>query len=155
MTVRPAVVADVPAIVALIQHHAAQGKMVPRPADEIYTQLRSYWVAEADDAPGLAGCASSHLYWSDLAELKGLAVAAGWEGRGVGRALCLACHDELRRLGVRRVFALTGTPRFFERLGYRIGDKKELPRFIWGECVRCPSFPVCQEEALVLDLLPS
>jgi amino-acid N-acetyltransferase len=150
MTVRPARVADVPTLVALIRLHAERGKMVPRPADELYTQIRSYVVAE--ESGRIVGCAATHVFWHDLAELKGLAVAEGWEGRGIGRAVCLACHEQLRQLGVSRVFALTGSPGFFEKLGYRRVNKDELPRFIWGECVRCPSFPICNEEALVLEL---
>lgn len=140
-------------MVAIIRFHAERGRMVPRSADELYTHLRSYFVAEARGR--VIGCAASHIFWHDLAELKSLAVAEGWQGQGVGKALCLACHDQLRQLGVRQVFALTGAPGFFLRLGYRRVAKESLPRFIWGECVRCPSFPECNEEALLLDLTPS
>jgi amino-acid N-acetyltransferase len=70
----------------------------------------------------------------------------------VGRAVVDGCHNDLRRLGIKRAFTLTSAPEFFEHLGYRVVAKDSLPRFIWGECVRCPSFPVCNEEALVFDL---
>lgn len=145
--VRPARISDVPAIQALIKLHADRGKMILRPLDELYSNLREYVVAEIDGR--IIGCASVHVFWSDLAELKGLAVHDDYARRGVGTAVCQACLDDMARLGVTRVFTLTKEPVFFEKIGFQRIDKDKLPRFIWGECVRCPSFPVCEEEALV------
>lgn len=124
--------------------------MVPRGQDEVFAHLPAYLVAE--EAGELLGCASVYVFWADLAEIKGLAVADAAQGKGVGKALIHACHAKLRSLGVSRAFALSNTPAFFEKLGYRRVKKEDLPHFIWGECVRCPSFPVCNEEALVFDL---
>jgi amino-acid N-acetyltransferase len=150
MHIRPAQAVDVPAIHALVKIHAERGKMILRPLDELYTNLREFFVAE--DAGQIVGCAATHIFWSDLAELKCVAVADECQGRGVGRALCEACLGDLKRLGVRRVFTLTSASSFFEKIGYSRVDKDSLPRFIWGECVRCPSFPVCNEDALVRDV---
>jgi amino-acid N-acetyltransferase len=150
MNTRPAQADDVPALYELIKTHAERGKMILRPLDELYTNLREFFVA--DDDGRVVGCAATHIFWSDLAELKCVAVHDDYQGRGVGRAICEACLADLRRLGVRRVFTLTGTTGFFEKIGYRKVDKDSLPRFIWGECVRCPSFPVCNEEALVREV---
>lgn len=151
--VRPAVASDVPAVHDLIQFHAQKGRMILRGFDELYADLRSFMVAEEDNE--LIGCASVHLFWSDLAELKCVAVKETHQGKGIGRKVVDACHADLRRLGIQRAFALTGATTFFEKLGYRVVAKDSLPRFIWGECVRCPSFPVCNEEALVFDLTKS
>ncbi len=150
MKVRPAVVADVPAIYELIKIHAERQKMILRAKDELYQTLREYFVAEMDGR--VVGCASVHLFWSDLAELKGLAVDPAYERQGVGRALCEACHADLRRLGIPKVFALSGSGTFFEKIGYHKVSKDALPLFIWGECTRCPSFPICNEDAFVLNL---
>ncbi|MFO0815376.1 MAG: N-acetyltransferase [Gemmatales bacterium] len=149
-TVRPAVASDVPSIHDLIKYHAQMGRMILRGFDELYADLRSFMVAE--DKGELLGCASVHLFWSDLAELKCVAVKETAQRRGIGRAVVDACHADLKRLGIRRAFALTGATAFFEKLGYRKVPKDSLPRFIWGECVRCPSFPVCNEESLVFEL---
>jgi amino-acid N-acetyltransferase len=151
VNVRPATTADVPAMHALIKTHAERGKMVLRPLDELYTNLRTYVVAELDGK--VVGCASTHIFWSDLAELKGLAVDDAYQGRGVGAALCQACYEDMQRLGVKHLFALTNATQFFEKLGYQRIAKERLPRFIWGECVRCPSFPVCNEEAVIREVI--
>ena len=150
MDIRPARVADVPHIHALIKSHAERDKMILRSLDELYTNLREFMVC--DDGGQIVGVAAVHIFWSDLAELKCLAVSDSHQRRGIGRLLCEGCHDDLRRLGVTRVFTLTNATPFFEKIGYQKVDKDALPRFIWGECVRCPSFPVCNEDALVLPL---
>lgn len=151
VTIRAARVQDVPAMHALIRVHAERGKMILRTLDELYANIREFCVAETA-AGEIVGCAAAHVFWQDLAELKCLAVRDDWQGRGVGRALCEACLRDLARLGVQQVFTLTNVPEFFEKIGYRRVDKNSLPRFIWGECIRCPTFPICNEEALVREV---
>lgn len=152
MIIRPARVTDVPGITALIKSHADRGKMILRTLDELYANIREFVVCES---PGgtITGCAAAHIFWSDLAELKCLAVSDECQGQGIGRRLCETLHADLRRLGVTRLFTLTSSTAFFEKIGYQKVDKDALPRFIWGECVRCPSFPVCNEDALVLSIV--
>ncbi|MBL8822258.1 MAG: N-acetyltransferase [Planctomycetia bacterium] len=150
-TVRPAVASDVPAVYDLIKYHAQLGRMILRGYDEIYADLRSFMVAEAEG--DILGCASVHIFWSDLAELKCVAVKEHQQRRGIGRSVVDACHKDLKRLGIKKAFALTGATDFFTKLGYQVVEKESLPRFIWGECVRCPSFPVCNEQALVFNLI--
>jgi amino-acid N-acetyltransferase len=124
--------------------------MILRSLDELYANVREFVVCEEQGR--IVGCAAVHIFWSDLAELKCVAVSDDCQGRGIGRALCDYLHADLARLGVSRIFTLTGATAFFEKIGYRKVEKDSLPRFIWGECVRCPSFPLCNEDALVLDL---
>ena len=70
-------------------------------------------------------------------------------GRGIGRLLVEAAIEEARGWGLARVFALTNVASFFEKLGFNQVDKHELPQKIWGECIRCPRFPDCDEVAVV------
>jgi amino-acid N-acetyltransferase len=55
-------------------------------------------------------------------------------------------------MGIETLFCLTYRPEFFEKLGFKVVDKNELPRKVWGECLRCPKFPDCDEVALVYKL---
>jgi amino-acid N-acetyltransferase len=128
--------------------------MLPRTMGEVYENLRDFYVARAPDGSFL-GCVALHLMWSDLAEVKSLAVAEAAQGGGIGSALVRACIDEARSLELERVFALTYRPGFFERLGFEIADVMTLPRKVWNECYRCPKFPSCNEIALTLDLKPA
>jgi amino-acid N-acetyltransferase len=147
--VRKARATDVPAMQTLVAHHAARGELLPRTLSELYQHLRDFFVCEVDgDIVGL--CALS-LYWEDLAEIRTLAVHGAHGGKGLGAALVTACLEEAAALGVRRVFALTYRPGYFERFGFRTIDKRELPQKIWKDCVKCAKFACCDEIALIRE----
>jgi RNA 3'-terminal phosphate cyclase (ATP) len=147
--IRKARAEDVPAIQKLVAHFAARGELLPRTLNEIYQHLRDFFVCEVHGE--VAGIAALSLYWEDLAEVRSLAVAEGQGGKGLGAALVHACLEEAARLGIRRVFALTYRPGFFEKLGFQGIDKGELPQKIWKDCIRCAKFACCDEVALIRD----
>jgi amino-acid N-acetyltransferase len=148
LTIRPARVGDFPGIHELVTYFAERKLMIRRSLAELYESIREYTVAvDADNS--VVGCAALHIFWHDLAELRGLAVAERVQGLGVGRRLIDACWESARELEVTSVFALTTAGGFFERCGYQHLDKSELPQQIWNECVRCPAFPNCTELAFV------
>jgi amino-acid N-acetyltransferase len=120
--------------------------------NEVYRNLRDFFVGEVRGE--VVGVCALSLYWEDLAEIRSLAVYEAHGGQGLGRALVSACLDEAAALGVSRVFALTYRPGFFERLGFRTLDKRELPQKIWKDCIRCAKFTCCDEVALIRDTLP-
>jgi amino-acid N-acetyltransferase len=145
-----AAISDAQPIHDLVNLYAARGDMLPRTMGEVYENLRDFFVVR--DSDELLGCVALHIVWSDLAEVKSLAVAERVQSRGVGSTLVEACIAEARQVGLERLFALTYRPAFFERLGFVQADVMTLPRKVWNECYRCPKFPSCNEIALVLDL---
>jgi amino-acid N-acetyltransferase len=147
---RKARIADVPAMQRMINDHAEGGVMLPRPLSELYENLRDFCVLDHDGA--VVGCCALHINWDNLAEIRSLAVSDEHQGKGVGKALVLDCVSEARHLGISRVFALTREPEFFQHLGFKVTGVSELPRKVWGECIRCPKFPECDEVAVVFDL---
>jgi amino-acid N-acetyltransferase len=147
--VRKARAEDVPAIQRIVAYYAAQGDLLPRTLNELYQHLRDFFVCELDGE--IVGICALSLYWEDLAEVRSLAVQEAHGGRGLGAALVRACLDEAQRLGVRRVFALTYRPGFFEKLGFRLLDKRELPQKIWKDCIKCAKFTCCDEVALICE----
>jgi amino-acid N-acetyltransferase len=148
--VERATIADVPAVHDLITVFADRDEMLHRPLNEIYENLRDFWVVRLDGE--VIGCVALHLLWADLAEIKSLAVREDRQAKGVGAALVRACLDEARAIGLPKVFALTYKPGFFEKLGFEQADVMTFPRKVWGECYRCPKFPSCTEIALWYDL---
>ena len=147
--IRKARAEDVPAIQKLVAYFAARGELLPRTLNEIYQHLRDFFVCELHGE--VVGIAALSLYWEDLAEVRSLAVAEGQGGKGLGAALVNACLEEAARLGIRRVFALTYRPGFFEKLGFQGIDKRALPQKIWKDCIRCAKFACCDEVALIRD----
>lgn len=148
--IRKARMSDVQGIHELIAEYARKGDMLPRPLADIYENLRDYFVFLGDDGE-LVGSAAIHIMWEDLAEVRSLAVRDGKMRRGVGTHLVESCISEAIMLGIERVFALTYKPEFFEKLGFHVVDKAELPQKIWTDCLKCSKFPDCDEVALVAD----
>jgi amino-acid N-acetyltransferase len=148
--IRRAGIHDAKAIHKLLITYAREGLMLSRSLSEIYEAIRDFHVFESDGS--VVGTVCLHICWEDLAEVRSLAVAEGEEGRGVGRRLVDACLEEARQLGLKRVFALTYKPGFFEKFGFHEIEKSELPQKIWGDCMKCVKFPECDEIAMILDL---
>lgn len=148
MTIRNAKITDAKAISALINCYAEHDKMLFRSLAEIYENLQTFLVAE--DEQGIVGCCALEVIWSDLAEIKSLAVSPARVGKGVGRLLVTGAVAEARRLGVPRVFALTLEPKFFEKLGFDTFKRDDLPMKVWSDCARCPKQQECDEVAVAL-----
>jgi amino-acid N-acetyltransferase len=148
LTIRPARVSDVPGIQHQIQVFADRGLMIRRTLAELYQSIREFLVA-LDHENRVVGCVALHVFWDDLAEIRCLAVAEHVQGLGIGRRLVEACWEMARELEIKSIFALTSSTGFFERCGYQQIERTELPQAVWSECVRCPSFPNCQETALI------
>jgi amino-acid N-acetyltransferase len=151
LTARKAEIGDAQAIHDLINLFAQRGDMLPRTMGEVYENLRDFFVVRTPE-DGLVGCVALHIIWSDMAEVKSLAVSEDVQTRGLGSILVNTAVDEARAIGLEHVFALTYRPAFFERLGFVQADVMTLPRKVWNECYRCPKFPSCNEIALIKDL---
>jgi amino-acid N-acetyltransferase len=148
--IRKATVKDIKNIQALINIFAKQDLMLARSLNELYENIRDFWVVE--DRRKIIGCAAMHISWEDLAEIKSLAVAKNKQGNGIGSELVLSCLKEARELGARKVFVLTYKPEFFKKFGFKKIKHSSLPHKIWMECIRCCKFPNCQEIALLKSL---
>lgn len=121
--------------------------MLPRSLNELYENLRDFWVAESKHQ--IIGCCALHISWDVLVEIKSLAVRADCHRQGVGRKLVSMCLEEAGLLGAKKVFVLTYKPEYFRRFGFRRIDHSKLPHKIWAECINCSKFPDCQETALL------
>jgi amino-acid N-acetyltransferase len=150
MEVRSANVSDVKAIHALINAYAERDQMLFRSLADIYKNLQTFSVVESDGQ--VVGCCALEVIWSDLAEVKSLAVDEAHKNRGVGSMLVNAAVEQARMMGVPKVFGLTLKSGFFEKLGFKIIDKSELPMKVWSDCARCPKQQNCDETAVVKEI---
>ncbi len=144
---------DAREIQRLIAYWAEEtGDVLPRTEGEIYETIRDFVVVPAESGNGLLAAGALHVEWRDLAEIKSLVVDPKAQGKGLGRIVVDACLDEAVDLGLKTVFALTTTPAFFERLGFRVAGVSAFPRKVWNECFRCPKYANCDEIAVTIDL---
>ncbi|MBE0504387.1 MAG: N-acetyltransferase [Desulfuromonadales bacterium] len=149
--IRKATIPDVRAIHKLLLTYASSGMMLSRSLSELYEAIRDFYVWEEDGV--VVGTVCLHICWEDLAEVRSLAVEENFEGRGIGRQLVETCLQEARQIGLKKVFALTYKDQFFAKLGFHLLEKSELPHKIWGDCIKCPKFPECDEIAMSIELL--
>ncbi|MDF1525330.1 MAG: N-acetyltransferase [bacterium] len=153
MNLRKARMGDVPVIHTLVNSFATRGEMLGRSRSELYEGLRDFFVVEQDGGDGrVVGCSALHINWEDLAEVRSLAVAPELQGKGIGKTLVNACIEEARSLGIARIYALTYRPGFFEGVGFSKVPKESLPQKVWRDCLKCPQFPNCDEDAMIMEL---
>lgn len=149
--VRPATTHDVEPMLALVNELAVQQIMLPRSPASVVENLRDFYVAEVDG--DFAGCGALAITWTDLAEIRSLAVDPKHQKLGVGRAIADALIDDARRLGIAQLFAFTYVPGFFEKLSFHYAEHEQLPHKVFNDCMHCPKFMACDEIAMtrVLD----
>ncbi|MDD5327310.1 MAG: N-acetyltransferase [Phycisphaerae bacterium] len=150
MNVRSAKITDVKTIHALINSYAEEDKMLFRSMADIYENLQSFVVVELNG--GVVGCCALQVIWSDLAEVKSLAVDGESMKKGVGTALVAAAVEKSAELGVAKVFALTLYPEFFKKLGFETVERDKLPMKVWSDCARCSKQRKCDETAVIKKL---
>ena len=148
--IRKAAVGDADGIRKLINAYASENRMLFRSLSDIYENIRDYQVAVS--AGHIVGSCALHVFWEDLAELRSLAVRSDHLGKGVGRRLISSVLAEAPTIGIRKVFILTAIPSYFEKSGFRVVDRTNLPQKIWAECVKCPKFPECDEIAMSTEI---
>ena len=151
MMLRYAKTDDAESICSLINYYAERGLMLHRSMESAYNSLREFQVA-CDDDNRVVGCAAVDIFWSDLAEVKSVAVAPDSVGQGIGGKLLKAAIKDACRIGVKRLFTLTYEQTFFERQGFEVIDRHSLPEKVWRECLACPKSEACDEIAMMLIL---
>ena len=151
--IRKAVIRDVKPIHKLLSYYADQGLLLPRSLIELYDHLRDLFVVEDNQQWNpIIGVSALGICWEDVAEIRSLAVAEDHQKRGLGSQLVERCLEEAGSLGLKKVFTLSYVPNFFSRLGFKEVEKTVLPHKIWGDCLKCPKFPDCDETAMMIQL---
>lgn len=133
--VRPALPADVRGIRDLVQPYADERILLAKELVGYYEAIQEFQVAEAPDGT-LIGCGALHVMWQDLAEIRTLAVARAWRGRGVGHALLEGLTDRGRELGLSRLFCLTFEVDFFAAHGWGTIAGPAVPPEVYAELLR-------------------
>lgn len=152
LTVRKAVMHDIPEILNLINGYAARGIMLPRTEFELSEAIRDFTVAYSGNQ--FLGCGALHFYSPTIAEIRSLAVHEHAKTHGVGRRVVEALVQEAQEYELDAVFAFTYVVDFFRRVGFHDIERGVLPLKAWKDCVRCPKFQACDEIAVLRILHP-
>ncbi len=125
--VRPTQREDVPQIEQFVEPFVEIGKLLPRTTDELYDLIHNGFVAELDGR--IVGFAALEIYSKKLAEIRSLAVAQEWQGKGVGKSLVRHCVNRACERNILEVMAITSSEDFFKGCGFDFtlpGEKKAL-----------------------------
>ncbi|MEO0481603.1 MAG: GNAT family N-acetyltransferase, partial [Planctomycetota bacterium] len=72
VSIRDAKVSDAPSIMRLINELAMRQIMLPRSPASVIEHIRDFVIAEIDGE--FAGCGALHIVWSDMSEIRSIAV---------------------------------------------------------------------------------
>ncbi|MDP8233982.1 MAG: N-acetyltransferase [Candidatus Saelkia tenebricola] len=150
MKIEKATIKDALNIHNLINKSAKEYEVLPRALSYIYENIRDYWIFKEDG--NIIGCVALHIVWEDLAEIKSLVVEKESQKKGIGESLIKQALNEAREMQLKQIFVLTFIPAYFSKFGFNLVDKSFLPHKIWAECINCPKFPNCEEEAMMKEL---
>ena len=147
--VRRARTSDVPAIKQLVDTYA--GKiLLEKNLVTLYEAVQEFWVAEHPDFPGqVIGCGALHVMWSDLGEVRTVAVSPALTGHGIGHAIVDRLLEVARELQLKRLFVLTFESEFFARHGFTEIEGTPVTAEVFEEM--CRSYDIGVAEFLDLS----
>jgi amino-acid N-acetyltransferase len=134
VVVRRARTGDVLAIRALVDVYAVDGILLDKAMVTLYEDVQEFDVAEVDGQ--VVGCGALHVLWSDLAEVRTVAVDPSCRKRGIGHLLLESLLQRARELDVSRVFCLTFEVDFFAAHGFQQFTATAVEPGVYEELLR-------------------
>ena len=132
-----------PDIQRLIEPLAEQRILLGKDRVVLYEAVQEFRVAETDDGT-IVGCGALHVMWEDLGEVRTLAAASDWLGRGVGHAIFQRIEADARSLGLSRLFCLTFETGFFERQGFEPIEEAVVAPDVFAQLALSPDEGVAE-----------
>jgi amino-acid N-acetyltransferase len=146
--IRRAKISDVDAIYDLIYLYSEQKIVLPRTKESLVQHIFSFFVAVVDDK--VVGCASLAILDRELAEIRSLVVGQSVTRLGVGKLLVEQIIKETKRLEINKLISLTYQVEFFQKCGFEITVKDNMPQKVWKDCIHCPKLHNCDEIAMII-----
>jgi amino-acid N-acetyltransferase len=144
--VRRARTSDIPAIKHLVDTYA--GKiLLEKNLVTLYEAVQEFWVAEYEG--NVVGCGALHVLWSDLGEVRTVAVDPAVTGHGIGHAIVNRLLEVARELQLERLFVLTFETEFFGRHGFTEIEGTPVTAEVFEEM--CRSYDIGVAEFLDLS----
>lgn len=148
--IRKAVLEDIDQLHRLVNQYAQEELLLPRSRESLIINIQSIYVAaEAGEVLGVACLA---VLGHDMAEIRSLAVDPKAQGRGIGKLLVERIIEETKKIGIAKLISLTYQVVFFEKCGFEVINKSDMPQKVWTDCIHCPKFPACDEVAMAIAL---
>jgi N-acetylglutamate synthase-like GNAT family acetyltransferase len=154
LVVRPASLADVNAIVAIVNGYAREALMLYRSTEAVSLMIDSFLVI-TDEHGDVLACGALREYSPSLAEISSVAVARHARGGGIGATMLAALEKLARKRDIAEIFALTLVPQFFTSSGYSVTNRSAFPEKIRRDCLGCARRIRCEEICVHKSLFAS
>jgi amino-acid N-acetyltransferase len=144
---------DAQAIQNLICFYSEDGKMLFRSLEDIEQNIADFRVYEKLDE--VVGIVNLKYGWDKLVEIRSLGVDPRFHRQGIATKMVRdGIEQALLNQNCDTVFVLTYAIPLFEKLGFQIIDKINLPQKVWNDCQQCLHQDNCDETAMSFSLLP-
>ena len=149
---RKAKIEDAQAIQNLICFYSENGKMLFRSLEEIEQTIADFRVYEKSGE--VIGICNLKYGWEKLVEIRSLGVDPRYHRRGIATQMIKdSINQALLNQSCDTVFVLTYAIPLFEKLGFKIIDKVNLPQKVWNDCQQCLHQDNCDETAMSFSLI--
>ena len=150
--VREAKLKDAQAIQNLICFYSEDGKMLFRTFEEIEQCIADFLVYEKNNE--IVGISSLKFGWDRLVEIRSLGVDPRYHRKGIATQMIqFSIERALLQGNCDTMFVLTYATPLFNKFGFEIVDKIQLPQKVWNDCQACLHKDNCDETAMSLSLL--
>ncbi len=146
--VRRARTSDVPAIKQLVDTYAGR-ILLEKNLVTLYEAVQEFWVAEYQGK--VVGCGALHVMWSDLGEIRTVAVDPAMTGHGIGHTIVDRLLEVARELQLKRLFVLTFETEFFGKHGFTEIEGTPVTAEVFEEM--CRSYDIGVAEFLDLSYI--
>ena len=116
MKARKAKVSDADAITSLIYEASKYGILLPRPKDEVITDIDEFWIMEYDG--NVIACCALDIYSKKLAEIRSMAVKEEFQSMGIASDLLDCCIQEAKESGIYEVLTITNRANIVRKKGF-------------------------------------
>ncbi|WP_338452210.1 N-acetyltransferase [Niallia oryzisoli] len=146
--IRRAKISDIDRLHELINIYSEKEILLPRTKESLYQNIFSIFVAEKDGE--VVGSASITILDKELAEIRSLVVDTSALKMGIGKMLVEKIIEETKRLRIEKLISLTYQVEFFQKCGFEVTVKDNMPQKVWKDCITCPKLHNCDEVAMIM-----
>ncbi|MDD4332649.1 MAG: GNAT family N-acetyltransferase [Patescibacteria group bacterium] len=154
-TIQPAKMKDAVEIAKIITRETKKyGDILSKNETDILVNLFGYFTIK--DRNKIIGICGLKIWPSRQAEIISLWVNKNYRKNGWGRELIKKCIEKGKEHGIKEFFALSTSPKFFEKIGFSCVNFSYFPAKVWTDCVKCaknagyPGHPKCNETPMLL-----
>lgn len=150
MKIRQIKISDIEKVLLLINNFVEKYSLLPVTKDFIFEHLNNYYVI--DYKKKIIGVGFLRIYNKNLAEIRSLAIDTTYQDKGLGKKLVHFLIKKAKNIGIKKIFALSTTPKFFTAIDFKIVNKEIFPEKIWLDCQYCTKKNQCNETALLYEI---